>query len=97
MTVKFLHDDNIDNLIAAYTNHTLYKQKDVIYQIGNKGKSDGAHVHIAVLKGSSYPSYLGASWDGNGDVYAYKAFFVDESFTTSVIHDYGYPWIKITR
>lgn len=77
MTVGFMHDSNITDLSVGQT----INQGQDFYQAGGMGGGNpnayGVHVHITVLKGKV--DFINPY--GNGNVYAYKAFFVNTNKT----------------
>lgn len=83
MTVCFMHSNNIDDLVAAYRNNAVIMQGTPIYQQGGMGNGNphayGNHVHLSVYRGKyTFPKKY-----GNGDVYAFDAFWVNPDITTS--------------
>ena len=86
MTVGFMHDENISNISVGQT----ITQGTAFYDAGGQGqKADGSyghvygnHVDISVFKGAvnSVSSY------GKGNIYAYQAFYINKSKTTSIIN-----------
>lgn len=83
MSVCFMHDENIDNMVEACNNGSVIKQGNPIYQQGGMayGNPDayGDHVHISVCCGK----YSVTNEYGNGDVYAYDAFWINPNLTTN--------------
>lgn len=83
MTVCFMHDENIDDMVKAYKNKSVIKQGAPMYQQGGMGGGNpsayGDHVHLSVYRGKyTYPNKY-----GNGNVYAYDAFWINPKITTS--------------
>ena len=83
MTVCFMHDENIDDMVNAYNKKTVIKQGTSMYQQGGMGGGNpnayGDHVHLSVYRGKyTYPNKY-----GNGNVYAYDAFWINPKVTTS--------------
>lgn len=80
MTVGFMHDEDISDLYVGKT----IAQGTAFYQAGGMGDGNpdayGDHVHITVHKGQVTRGYP----YGNGDVFAYKAFFINTAKTTSI-------------
>lgn len=54
MTIMTLHDNDISDLYVG----KKIKQGEIYYHPGNKGISNGSHIHIAVGKGK----YMGNGW-----------------------------------
>lgn len=83
MTVCFMHDENIDDMVTAYKNKSVIEQGASMYQQGGMGGGNpnayGDHVHLSVYRGKyTYPNKY-----GNGNVYVYDAFWINPKITTS--------------
>lgn len=79
MTVAFMHDSDVSDLYVG----KVIKQGEDFYQAGGMGNGNpseyGIHVHLAVYRGKN-----GAGlYYGNGNVFAYDAFFVNPEMTTN--------------
>lgn len=87
MSVGFMHDSDISDLWVGKE----IKQGEEFYQAGGMGDGNpnayGAHVHITVHRGQ-----VERGWPyGNGDAYAYDAFFINPQLTTKTEgRGYGY-------
>lgn len=83
MTVCFMHDENIDDMVTAYQNKTVIKQGSPMYQQGGMGGGNpnayGDHAHVSVYRGE----YNASGKYGNGNVYAYDAFWINPEITNS--------------
>lgn len=51
LTFAMTHDDNIDDLIVAYNNGTVFAGGTKIYDEGEKGQVTGPHIHMEVAEG----------------------------------------------
>lgn len=81
-SVCFMHDNNISDMVKAQKNKTIIKQGTPMYQQGGMGNGKvqyATHVHLSVYRGKyTYPNKY-----GNGNVYAYDAFWINPKITTS--------------
>ncbi len=87
MTVLYMHDDNIDNLVVGQ----MLTQGEFFYQSGTTGNSSGAHIHIAVYRGE----YRDDMPFATGDVNAEDAFFVMDDVV--IRDDYGIAWKSVSE
>lgn len=88
MTLELLHAPNLAQLETWYKNNTQIKQGVRFYQQGGTGEGGnlyayGTHIEMRVHRGK-----MPATITFQGDVFAYDAFFVKRSYTTS-IYNYG--------
>jgi len=79
--ICFMHDNNINDMVKAQKNKTIIRQGTPMYQQGgmDNGKVRGeTHVHLSVYRGKyTYPSKY-----GNGNVFAFDAFWINPEITT---------------
>ncbi len=84
MTVTFMHDENIDDLIEAKNNGTVIAQGTPFYQEGGMGGGNPNryvdHVHMTVYRGHVE---AGRSY-GDGDEYVFDALFINPELTTEI-------------
>lgn len=82
MTVGFMHDSDISDLSVGQ----VISQGTPFYQAGGMGDGDpeayGKHVDLSVYKGK----LNSVSWYGQGNVYAFNAFYINRNMTRSIIN-----------
>lgn len=88
MTVLFMHDNDISDL----TVDRVLTQGEYFYQSGTMGNSSGAHIHVAVYRGT-YSEEMASYGFGSGNVNVEDAFFVRDD--TTIRDDYGLNWRSV--
>ncbi len=82
MTVGFMHDEDVSDLYEG----KRIEQGEPFYQAGGMGNGNpnayGDHVHITVHRGKVKRGYP----YGNGDVFAYDAFYLNSEKTPTIIN-----------
>lgn len=82
MTVIFLHDEDIRDMVAAKNSGDIIEQGKVFYQAGGMGYGNPDcypdHVHMSIYRGAVN---IGTSY-GDGDSYAFDAMYLNTAMTT---------------
>lgn len=90
MTVMTLHDNDVSNLYVG----KVIKQGEVYYEEGTKGKTTGAHIHIAVgsgkFTGTGWYENSNGEWCINNQMNIYDALYLPKNI--KIIDNGGYNW-----